>query len=170
MPINSTLAFAVGALALIGISPYVMPGEVTIEREAVIDASPEAVYQVLSSNQGFQRINPWKDADPTLQITLSGPEAGIGSAFSFSGKDGEGTQTITALDPARRVVTEIDLGAMGKPVQSFTLEPAGEGVRVIWSTRADFGLNPIGRIIGLFMDDRLGPVYEQGLKNLANVV
>lgn len=170
MPINSTIALAGGALALIALVPYALPASVTIEREAVINAPPAKVYGLLKSAEGFQTFNPWTDADPALEITLSGPDTGIGSAFTFKGKDGEGTQTITALDPDRSVVTEIDLGPMGKPVQSFTLEPSGDGVRVIWSTTADFGLNPIGRVMGLFMDGQLGPVYEQGLKNLATAV
>lgn len=170
MAVNSTIAYAGAAFAVLLATPYMLPGSVTVEREAVIQAEPRAIYQLLESNRGFQAFNPWKDDDPNLRITLTGPHAGVGSAFAFKGESGEGVQTIIEAEPERSVVTEIDLGPMGKPVQSFTLEPTDEGVRVIWSTEATFGLNPIGRVMGVFMDGRLGPIYERGLKNLAAAV
>ena len=169
MVMNIAIGVAVGAAALIA-APFALPSSVTVERTAVIDAAPEEVFEIFASGAGFQKINPWKDADPDLKIALSGPNRGVGSAFSFAGSEGEGTQTITALEDGRRVVTEIDLGPMGKPVQTFTIEPAESGARVVWSTEARFGMNPIGRVFGLFMDGRLGPVYERGLKNLAAAV
>ena len=61
---------------------------------------------------------------------------------------------------------QIDLGAMGQPVQTFTLIPAGNATKVVWSTEARFGMNPIGRVFGLFLDGQLGPIYERGLKKL----
>ncbi|MEL6793099.1 MAG: SRPBCC family protein [Pseudomonadota bacterium] len=169
MVMNIALGAAVGVAALIA-APFALPSAVTVEREAVVGAAPDAVFELLASNAGFQKINPWKDADPELKIALSGPDRGVGSAFSFKGDEGEGVQTITALENGRRIVTEIDLGPMGKPVQTFTIEPAEGGARVVWSTEARFGMNPIGRVFGLFMDGRLGPVYERGLANLANAV
>ena len=169
MVINPTIALAAGAMALVSL-PYALPSGVVVERTATIAADPEAVYGILASNRGFQTINPWKDADPDLRITLQGPESGVGSAFAFEGAEGAGVQTIVAAEPGRRVVTEIDLGRMGKPVQTFTIEPDDDGARVVWSTEARFGMNPIGRVFGLFMEGRLGPVYERGLANLADAV
>lgn len=170
MSITTIAASAAGGLACLAALPLALPAAVTVERTAHVPAAPETVYALLSSAKGFQRFNPWKDADPNLKITLEGPEAGVGSRFIFKGDEGEGAQTIVALEPDRKVVTEIDLGPMGKPVQSFSIAPETGGARVVWSTEAAFGLNPIGRIFGLFMDGRLGPVYERGLKNLAAAV
>ncbi|MEM8754902.1 MAG: SRPBCC family protein [Pseudomonadota bacterium] len=170
MTLAAILASAAGGLACLAALPYALPGTAVIEREALIDAEPAAIYALLDGAAGFQRINPWRDADPELEITLSGPERGVGSAFAFKGAEGTGAQTVVAVDPGREVVTEIDLGPLGKPVQTFTIAPVGKGARVVWRTEAAFGLNPIGRVIGLFMDGRLGPVYERGLKNIAGAV
>lgn len=163
---NTFLTIGAGAIALIAAVPFALPSAVTIEREAVLAADSDAIYDLLASNEGFQTFNPYRDDDPNLAITLSGPNRGVGSAFAFKGDGGEGTQTITALEPGRAVTMQIDLGAMGQPVQTFTLTPSAGGTKVIWSTEATFGMNPIGRVFGLFLDGRLGPVYERGLKNL----
>lgn len=163
---NMFLTIGLGAVALIAIAPLALPGMVTVEREAVLSADSDRIYGLLASNKGFQTFNPYRDDDPQLAITLSGPDQGIGSAFAFKGNGGQGTQTITALEEGRTVTMLIDLGPMGQPVQTFTLTPTTNGTMVNWSTKATFGMNPIGRVFGLFLDGQLGPVYERGLKNL----
>ena len=166
----TTLA-AIGGIAVLVLTaaPFVLPDHRTVERSAVIEAPPEVLFPLLASSQGFQTFNPYKDTDPDLDITFSGPATGVGAAFAFSGKEGRGTQTITALEDNRSVTMQIDLGAMGQPVQTFTLEPQEGGTRVVWSVESRFGMNPIGRVFGLFLDGMLGPVYERGLGNLAAV-
>jgi hypothetical protein len=163
---NTFLTIGAGAIALIAAAPFALPSAVTVEREAVLAADSDVIYDLLASNEGFQTFNPYRDDDPNLAITLMGPDRGVGSVFAFKGDGGTGTQTITAMEPGRAVTMQIDLGAMGQPVQTFTLTPVVNGTKVNWSTEAAFGMNPIGRVIGLFLDGRLGPVYERGLKNL----
>lgn len=167
---------AMGCAALLALiaAPYALPDHKVVERTAIIDAAPDAIYPLLTSSAGFQTFNPYKDADPDLQITFQGPAEGIGSGFAFSGRDGQGTQTITALQDNISVTMQIDLGSMGQPVQTFTLEPVGGDTgaqtRVVWSVESQFGMNPIGRVFGLFLDGMLGETYENGLKNLARIV
>jgi len=170
MSIQTYLAIGGAALAVILAVPFLLPGKTRIERTAVIAATPEAVFPLLGSSQGFNRFNPFKDSDPDLKIAYSGPDSGPGASFSWKGKEGAGSQTISSAEPNRQVVMQLDLGAMGQPVQAFTLEPADSGTRVTWSLDADFGMNPIARVFGLFMDGMLGPVYERGLANLSKVV
>ena len=162
-----TTMIAMGAVAVAAIVaiPLFLPNHATAERSAVIAAEPGELFPLIASNSGYQRFNPYKAKDPDLKIEMFGPASGIGSGFAF---DGKGTQTVVALEENRSVTMQIDLGARGKPVTVFTLEPVGAGARVTWSTRSDFGLNPVGRVIGLFLDGMLGPDYEKGLKLLGN--
>ncbi|MEN0001955.1 MAG: SRPBCC family protein, partial [Pseudomonadota bacterium] len=104
--------------------------------------------------------------DANLKITMHGPSHGIGSGFAFDGKDGTGTQTIIAMEENKSVTMQIDLGAMGKPVTQFRLAPMDGKTEVTWSTKSDFGFNPVGRVFGLFLDGMLGPDYELGLREL----
>ncbi|MEM1286153.1 MAG: SRPBCC family protein [Pseudomonadota bacterium] len=166
-----TTIAALGGLAVLALAatPFALPDSRTVERSAIIEAAPETLFPLLASSEGFQTFNPYKDTDPDLSITFSGPRTGVGAAFAFEGKEGRGTQTITALEENRSVTMQIDLGAMGQPLQTFTLEPQADGTRIVWSVESQFGMNPIGRVFGLFLDGMLGPVYERGLDNLANV-
>ena len=147
-----------------------LPSSKTVERRTIVNAEPARIYQLLKSNRGFQTFNPYRDSDPSLHIDLFGPAEGVGSAFSFKGKEGRGTQTITALEHNKSVTMQIDLGAMGKPVQHFELREVDGGTEVRWATTSDFGINPVGRIFGVFLDRMLGKTYERGLDNLAQAV
>lgn len=166
MTFTTFLAGGAGLVALLAASALLLPRHVQIERMAVIDQPPEAVLALAGSNQGYQLFNPYRSADKDLKITFFGPQSGVGSGFHFDGKDGKGSQTIASVS-ADRVVYDIDLGAMGKPVQQITARPQGSGSTVTWSMEADLGMNPIARIFGLFMDRMIGNTLEQGLKNLA---
>jgi uncharacterized protein YndB with AHSA1/START domain len=157
------------AAAVIVAAPFLLPSSKTVERSRLVKASPEAVYAAVASTAGYQTFNPYKDLDPKLKVTPFGPEAGVGAGFAFESKDGKGKSTISAVEPNRSVTFQIDLGFMGKPVQTIRLAPENGGTRVTWSVTSHFGLNPMGRVFGLFMDKVLGPHYELGLKNMDRI-
>ncbi|MEM6731077.1 MAG: SRPBCC family protein [Myxococcota bacterium] len=164
--LNVLLVAAAGLLGLGVLALLALPTRTRVERTTAIEASPESIYALLSSNSGFQRFNPYCDTDPELRIELYGPQRGVGSAFRFAGKEGRGTQTITAVDENRSVTMEIDLGMMGRPTQQFLLAPSQGGTEVTWRVDMDFGLNLFGRLFGLFANSYLGKIYERGLGNL----
>jgi carbon monoxide dehydrogenase subunit G len=144
-----------------------LPGSRRVERTGFVSAPPETVFALIESTEGFQRFNPYRDDEPNLKITPIGPAAGIGAGFAFEGKSASGTQTIVALERNRSVTMQIDLGSMGKPVQSISLKPENGGTRITWATESQFGANPIQRVFGMFLDRMLGPTYERGIDNLA---
>jgi hypothetical protein len=166
----ATIAGIAGlALAGLAVTPFALPGQARVERSAFVPAAPDAVFDILSSTRGFDRINPFRDVDPDLSVTFSGPDAGVGAAFAWNGKSGVGTQTIIEAVPMERVAMQLDLGPMGRPVQSFHLAPVPGGTHVTWALEAELGMNPVRRVFGMFMDRMLGGTYETGLANLARV-
>lgn len=159
------LAAAAASLSVLVSSTFLLPRSVRVERSAVVPAAPAAVIALAASSEGYQRFNPYRSTDPTLKIETFGPASGVGSGFRFDGKEGTGSQTVTALGEGR-VDYAIDLGAMGKPRQSLSATPEGTGSRVVWTMETDLGLNPAARVFGLFLDGMVGSVFETGLANL----
>ena len=158
-------ACGVTALAL---STLALPRHVSIERSAMIDAAPEAVIELAASNTGYQAFNPYKDLDPNLQVEMFGPEAGVGSGFSFESNDGAGQQTVASVT-ADQVVFELDLGPLGQPTQAISAVAVDGATEVTWGMDMDLGMNPVFRVMGLFMDGMIGPNFELGLANIADV-
>ena len=163
MTIVYTILATLAAIALIAL---LLPRKVVVTRQADVSLRPEDVIARVASTEGFQTFNPYCTTDPDLKITPFGPAAGVGSGFRFEGKEGKGTQTVTDVT-ATHVTHLIDLGAMGKPVQTIEAKAKGAGSQVTWTVTSDMGFNPVFRIFGLFMDRMLGQTYELGLKNIA---
>lgn len=163
MTIVYTITAIIAAIALIAL---LLPRKVVVTREADVAISPEDVIARVASTDGFQTFNPYCTTDPDLQISPFGPAAGVGSGFRFEGKEGKGTQTVTEVT-STRVTHLIDLGAIGKPVQTIEATATDTGAHVIWTVTSDMGFNPVFRIFGLFMDRMLGKTYELGLKNIS---
>ncbi len=168
MTLTTILAAGAATLVLATAGTYLLPRHVTVERSALVDATPAAVLALASTTEGFQQFNPYITADPDLQIEAFGPAEGIGAGFRFDGRDGTGTQTISEIS-ANSVTYAIDLGAMGQPTQHISAMPEGAQTRVTWSVESDLGMNPVFRVFGLFMDRMLGGTYETGLANIARV-
>lgn len=167
MTIWTILAGGVGVIALLGAGTLLLPRNVHVERHARIAASPETILELAASNQGFQKFNPYLTSDPELKIKPFGPDTGVGSGFQFDGKEGKGTQTVAVVTETS-VRYDIDLGAMGKPVQEISAESLPDGAQVTWTMDMDLGFNPIARVFGLFLDGMVGKTFEQGLDNLAS--
>jgi len=165
MTITQIITLVVAALALLVASTYLLPRQVQVQRQATVPLSPAAVLALAGSNSGYQRFNPYRTSDPKLKVQLFGPDSGVGSGFHFESKDGKGSQTVAAVSDTA-VDFKIDLGPMGQPTQRIEVSPTSAGTTVVWTLHADMGMNPIGRVIGLFMDKMVGPQFETGLKNL----
>lgn len=163
MTIIYTIVAIIAAIALIAL---LLPRKVVVTRQTNVALRPEDIIARVASTEGFQTFNPYCTTDPDLKITAFGPATGVGSGFSFEGKEGKGTQTVTEVT-SHRVTHLIDLGAMGKPVQTIEATANGNGSLVSWTVTSDMGYNPVFRIFGLFMDRMLGKTYELGLKNIS---
>ncbi|WP_299726632.1 SRPBCC family protein [uncultured Tateyamaria sp.] len=169
MTIWTILASSAGVVALAAAGSLLLPRHVHVERQATLSAAPEAVLALAASNTGYQQFNPYLSADPALKIDPFGPATGVGSGFAFDGKDGTGTQVVAEVR-ADAVRYDIDLGPMGQPTQTIATRSVDGGVLVTWSMDADMGFNPVGRVMGLFLDRMIGNTFEQGLGNLATAL
>ncbi len=160
------------AVILVAVA-FVLPQTVNVERQVEIEAPPEAIFPYVNSMQATAEWSPWLSLDPEVELTYSGPEAGVGNTLSWSSENrrvGVGTQEITASVENERVETALDFGPMGTADAYFVLEPAGEATTVTWGFDSDLGMNPMARWMGLMMDGMVGGDYEAGLANLKAVV
>ena len=167
MNIKKIATYTAGSIAVLATATLALPRHVSIERSALITAEPQAVIEMAASNSGYQAFNPYKDLDPNLRVDLFGPKSGVGSGFSFESKDGVGQQIVSSVT-TDEVTFDIDLGPMGQPTQAISAVRVGSETEVTWTMDMDLGMNPIARVMGLFMDSMVGPNFELGLANIAD--
>jgi len=146
----------------------------TVERTTTIAAPAGRIYDQIVDFHKWPNWSPWEDLDPALQRDYSGPEAGTGAVYHWSGnrKAGEGRMEIVrAVDPDR---VDIDLQFV-KPFKArndtsfvLTLEDDNR-TRVLWTMTGKKTF--MTKVMGLFtsMDKMVGPDFEKGLDRLKKV-
>lgn len=144
--------------------------EFRVERSIEIQASPEVVFDEVSSLRKWDAWSPWIARDPSIQNEFSGPDVGVGATVTWtSEKSGDGKQTITLSERPTRIETQLDFGDMGQPSADWTFVPAGDGVRVTWGLSGT-AAGPLGGYFAKMMDGWVGADYEVGLARLKQVV
>jgi len=142
----------------------------TVQRSVTIDAAPARIYEQIADFHAWVTWSPWEDLDPDLKRTYSGPPAGPGASYAWSGnrKAGQGRMQITGSTEPSSV--QIDL-VFEKPFKGhneteFSIRPEGTGSRVTWTMTGKKTV--MTRLMGVFvsMDRFLGPDFEKGLARL----
>ena len=162
------VALLILAVLVVVVSLF-MPSEVKVSRTAVVNAPIEVVYAQANNLNNFHAWDPWGKIDPNAEFIIDETYAGVGASMSWKSEDanvGNGTITITEAVPFEKVNT--DLSFDGEPMGNggFTFEEVEGGTKVQWWMTTDMGMNPIGRIMGNFMDAMVGPMFEQGLAEM----
>ncbi|WP_341863124.1 SRPBCC family protein [Gymnodinialimonas sp. 57CJ19] len=171
--IRNILIGLVVLVAVVAIVGMFLPRYVSVERDVIVDAAPEAVFPHVNSLQSFSEWSPWGDIDPEMVVTYSGPETGVGNVMVWESDHpnvGNGRQEILEVVENESVRTALDFGDMGTAEAWWRLTPEGDGTRVVWGLTADMGSGPVGRWFGLMMDQWVGADYERGLARLQETV
>jgi uncharacterized protein YndB with AHSA1/START domain len=170
--IKGIVLFLMALVVMLVCGATLLPPVAHVERAAMISAPPEAVYAVAADLRKFRSWSPWLALDPDMQQTVEGPETGVGQTLTWASNNpnvGKGTQAIVEAVPNQKLVTDLDMGEMGKARTVMTLTPADGGTAVVWSFEAPLD-GVLGRWIGLMYDSSIGADYEAGLVNLKRVV
>jgi uncharacterized protein YndB with AHSA1/START domain len=153
---------------------WLQPDDYRLTRSTVIAAPAAAVFAQVNDLKKWDDWSPWAKLDPAAKVTFSGPPAGPGATFAWSGNDkvGEGTMTITESRPNERVATRTDFVKpfAGTSHSDFIFSEAGGQTNVIWTMSGTN--NFIGKAMCLFvsMEQMLGPDFEKGLAQIKQVV
>jgi Polyketide cyclase / dehydrase and lipid transport len=140
----------------------------TLSRSTRIQAPVARIHALLDDFHQWQRWSPWEGVDPKLERVYSGPAAGVGSTYHWSGnkKAGEGEMRMTESSTSR-VAVDLDFLKPFKAsnVTTFDLAPSGDGTDVMWTmtgTRSAL----MGVLGTLFFDKAIGGDFEKGLAAL----
>ena len=139
-----------------------------MSRSTHVRAPAARVHALLDDFHQWQRWSPWEGLDPDLRRDFSGPAAGVGSTYHWSGnkKAGEGEMQIKESTPTS-VVVDLEFLKPFKAtnVTTFSLVPAGDATEVTWTMTGTRGalMSLMGK---LFFDKAIGRDFEKGLAAL----
>ena len=152
----------------------ILPKDYDFNRSVVIDAPPEAIHAILDDLRRWPEWEPWKDADPTIEVTFGEKTTGVGAHQSWTSKDGKGELTITKSDPQSGI--EFDMAfIMGEDkripsVGKLLFTKEGNQTRVTWSLKGNMDIPVVGGFLAATMDKAAGAEFEKGLAKLKRAV
>jgi len=162
------LATAAGLLILALVVGWLLPARWEVERNVLVDAAPDVVYSWLEDPR---RWDDWASLGE-VEARFSGPERGPGATRRWDHPElGDGVFTILATVPHREVRYRVRVQQGSMVTEGMLrLEPEGEGTRVTWRERGDFGWNPLLGYLAPSMDRMQGAQMEGALERLARRV
>lgn len=160
-----TLIVLVAIVATVG---FLSPSHVRVERSLVIKTPSEIIFMQVNNLKNWQKWSPWYQMDTAMKMEYNQIPAGEGAGYKWSStnsKVGSGDMTITS-STKDSISTAMNFMEHGIARAKFIFSKQDSSTKVSWIMESDMGMNPIGRIYGLFMDKKVGPDFEKGLANL----
>lgn len=165
-----------GVLAAVGlfiVAGFLLPARVHVERSAVMNARPEAVFPYVATLKRWPEWTAWTtNRFPDMKTRFEGTESGVGAVMIAEGKSsGNGTVTITRAEATKGVWYELDFEHGTQLFHgAVTFEPSSGALKVMWRLETDMGTNPLKRWAGLLLDKLMGGDMATGLANLKQQV
>ena len=166
--LNRIVYVLLGIVLLLAVGGVMLPRQVQVQRSLAVDAPAAVVFPYINDFRLFNQWSPWARRDPQTRYEFSEPAAGEGASMRWQSghpRVGQGVQTITHSEPPYRVRSHLELGTKGEDAEvSIRLEPDQGLTRVTWVFQMDFGMDLMGRYLGLLLDAWVGGDYEPGLR------
>ena len=168
--LKKALVVIAGLIVVLLVVAATRPSHFHIERSASVAAPPEVVFPLINDFHAWALWSPYEKLDPAMTRAYSGPPAGTGAGYTWSGNDDVGAGSMRITESQSPALVKIALEFL-KPFQAsnvatFNVQPEGAGSRVTWGMD---GANPFGmKVASLFMDmdQMIGKDFELGLSNL----
>ena len=147
-------------------------GEFEVVRKATIPASRATVYGLVVDFHRWRAWSPWEDVDPDLSRTYSGPDAGTGAVYEWSGnrKAGSGRMEITdAVEPSKiQIALQFLKPFKANNRTTFEFVERDGQTDVTW--RMVGAKTLMTRVMGIVMsmDKMVGKDFEKGLAQLSD--
>ena len=168
------LGIVAGLFVLIGVC---LPGERHITESIETNRKMTIVYDTVNSLRRFKDWNPLVLRDPRVQMTLSGPDSGVGARLDYVSKEeglGKGSWEITESVSREKVSFKIDNEERGTNKRtSFSFKPTGRNNRNVEITQSydvDYGWNLLGRYAGMYVSRHIGDDMKLGLSRIVGML
>lgn len=169
--IGKTIIFIlIGFFALILIAGALGPKKMEVKRSITINQPVSEIFNYTTDYQHRLNWNPWLEQDPNARHTFQGESGQPGNRWTWSGEQiGKGYLEIKEIKNNKKLVSDLKFT---EPWESQSIdirkfEETPQGTKVIWITRSELSY-PIERIVGIFMNNRMGSTISKGLQNLKN--
>jgi effector-binding domain-containing protein len=131
------------------------------------------IWENVKSLEAQHGWSPWAKRDPEMKTTYEGETGQVGSKYSWTGNEevGSGYQSITAVNEGSRIEQDLVFTAPWESEAKVWIDllEDGEGQKVTWGFKTEFGFITSVFMLMNDMDAQLGPDFEEGLGYLKEI-
>ncbi len=142
------------------------PKSFNTEKSVTINASPQAVYALVSDFNQWKSWSPWVKRDPEMKSTIEGQAGVVGHKQSWeSDSEGTGSQVMIELKPDAYVKTELRFKDWDEPSYAeMMISPTEGGSELKWTMKgSNIPFMFRGVLFIMNGNGRLEKDYEEGL-------
>ncbi len=165
------LSVLAGIIALFLIIALFTRKKYFIQREVVINAPLDKVFDYLRHLKNQDHFNKWVMADPEMQKEFKGVDGTVGFVYAWNGnkKAGAGEQEIKGISEGKKIETDIRFirPFAGLAQADFTTESISEGqTKITWSNASAMAypmnamISMIEKMLAKDMDTSLGMLKD----------
>ena len=169
-----SLAIVAGLFLVVAL---VLPSSRHLVEKVETNRKLTIAFDSLNSLRRFKDWNPLVLRDPRVQLSLSGPDSGVGARLDYVSKEdglGKGSWEITESIPREKVSFKIDNIERGSNKRtSFSFKPTGRNNRNVEITQTydvDYGWNLLGRYAGMYVSRHVGDDMKLGLSRIVGML
>jgi uncharacterized membrane protein len=147
-----------------------MKKEFHYEKSVRINAPADLVWQNIVYFKNHEKWSQWKETDPNMIEEITGTDGTVGAKATWTSEHkeiGNGSQTITAIVPGKRVDTKLEFGGQDGGTGFFTVEKENGATKVVWGMHSEIPY-PMNAMAPMFMpsDEDMNQMFEKGLAML----
>jgi effector-binding domain-containing protein/carbon monoxide dehydrogenase subunit G len=131
---------------------FLMPGKMEVSKSISINAPAEYAFEEVNNLENNPKWSYWNSIYEEMTVSYGDVKAGVGAVSEWDGPEsGKGKMTIVESVPNQSIKMDLDFMEQGTAQAWYTFEPEGEGTKLTTGFTTDFGMNPIGRLMGALM-------------------
>jgi hypothetical protein len=169
-----SLAIVAGLFLVVAL---VLPSSRHLVEKVETNRKLTIAFDSLNSLRRFKDWNPLVLRDPRVQLTLSGPDSGVGARLDYVSTEeslGKGSWEITESVAREKVSYKIENEERGGNKRtSFSFKPTGRNNRNVEITQTydvDYGWNLLGRYAGMYVSRHIGDDMKLGLSRIVGML
>lgn len=150
-----------------------LPSHGHVERTVEVSSPLRQVYDSVNTFRRYPQWSGLRSFDPSVQMTLAGPEAGPGAKVAWTSampKIGAGSLEIVSSEQDSKVGIKIDNDWSGEnKTYTVTLLPQANGktIKINVAYDVDYGWNLMWRFAGLYINGDPSAIIQSSLNNLS---
>lgn len=172
--LKKILVFLLLLVVIFVVGSFFISKDFSMTHEQTIKAKMDDVFKQINTPKAWKNWSYWNKLDTTMTVTYNDIADGKGASYSWNSKDkmvGNGSFTITASEPNKKIDYDLVFGGIGGSSGSYLLSDNGDGSTKVISTFKSTMNGMLEKWMKvLFMKSSMNKAFTESLNNMETYI